>query len=76
MRREKSKWLIHEGESTDARHWGGPTRRSVEGPVMGLEQRGWVRLLRSVVQLESVQEEINEFSKTVCHLERSSGEGV
>ena len=50
--REKSKWLNHEGESTDARHWGGPTRTSVEGPVMGLEQRGWVRLLRFVVQLK------------------------
>jgi hypothetical protein len=76
MTREKSKWLNHEGESTDARHWGGPTRSSVEGPVMGLEQRGWVRLLRFVVQLDSVQEEINEFSKTVCHFERSSAEGV
>ena len=76
MTREKSKWLNHEDESTDARHWGGPTRSSVEGPVMGLEQRGWVRLLRFVVQLDFVQEEINEFSKTVCHLERSSAEGV
>ena len=76
MAREKSKWLNHEGESTDARHWGGPTRTSVEGPVMGLEQRGWVRRLRFGVQLESIQEEINEFSKTICHLERSSGEGV
>jgi hypothetical protein len=76
MTREKSKWLNHEGESTDARNWGGSTRTSVEGPVMGLEQRGWVRLLRFVVQLKYVQEEINEFSKTVCHLERSSGEGV
>ena len=43
---------------------------------MGLEQRGWVRLLRFVVQLDLVQEEINEFSKTVCHFERSSAEGV
>ena len=76
MTREKSKWLNHEGESTDARHWGGPTCSSVEGPVIGLEQRGWVRLLRFVVQLDFVQEEINEFSKTVCHLERSSAEGV
>jgi hypothetical protein len=76
MTRKKSKWLNHKGESTDARHWGGPTRMSVESPVMGLEQRGWVRLLRFVVQLKYVQEEINEFSKTVCYLERSSGEGV
>jgi len=76
MAREKSKWLNHEGESTDARHWGGPTRTSVEGPVMGLEQRGWVRLLRFAVQLKFVQEEIDEYSKTICHLERPSGEGV
>ena len=32
----------HEGESTDAGHRGGPTRSSVEVPVMGMEQRGWV----------------------------------
>ena len=76
MLREKSKWLNHEGESTDARHWGGPTRTSVEGPVMGPEQRGWVRLLRFVVQLNSFQEEINEFSKTIRHLEGPSGKGV
>ncbi len=30
----------HEGESTDARHRGGVTRSSEEGPVMGLERRG------------------------------------
>ena len=29
-----------EGQSTDARHRGGPARSSDEGPVMGLEQRG------------------------------------
>jgi hypothetical protein len=29
----------HEGESTDARHRGGPTRSSDEGPVMGSERR-------------------------------------
>ena len=29
------------GESTDARHRGGPARSSDEGPVMGPEPRGW-----------------------------------
>jgi len=28
------------GQSTDARHRGGPARSSDEGPVMGLERRG------------------------------------
>ena len=36
-----------EGESSDAGHRGGPTRISVEGPVMGLERRGRVVLVRS-----------------------------
>ena len=31
----------HRGESTDARHRGGPARSSDEGPVMGSEPRGW-----------------------------------
>jgi hypothetical protein len=30
----------HKGESTDAGHRDGVTRRSAEGPVMGLERRG------------------------------------
>jgi hypothetical protein len=32
----------HEGESTEARHRGGVTRSSDEGPVMGLERRGGI----------------------------------
>jgi len=43
MLREKSKQPKLRGKSTEAEHWGGPTRRSNEGPVMGLEQRGRVR---------------------------------
>src|SRR5262245_57136214 len=31
-----------EAESTDAPERGGPPRSSDEGPVMGLERRGWV----------------------------------
>ena len=31
-----------EAESTDAPERGGPSRISDEGPVMGLERRGWV----------------------------------
>ena len=45
MSREKSKQPKLRGESTDAEHWGGPTRMSDEGSVMGLEQRGRVRPL-------------------------------
>ena len=32
----------HKSESTDAGHGGGPTRTSVEVPVMGMERRGWI----------------------------------
>ena len=71
MLREKSKWLIHEDERTDARHWGGPTRTSVEGPVMGLEQRGWVRPLKIVVQLKFFQEEIASSAKPL--VDRNDG---
>ena len=43
MEREKSKWEVPmEDESTKARHRGGVTRSSEEGPVMGLEQRGGI----------------------------------
>src|SRR5215471_6472563 len=45
MRREKRKRPKPRGESTNAEHWGGPTRTSEEGSVMGLEQRGRVRRL-------------------------------
>jgi hypothetical protein len=45
MKREKHKRPKPRGESTEAEHWGGPTRTSDEGPVMGLEQRGRVRWL-------------------------------
>jgi len=44
MLREKPKRPKPRGESTEAEHWDGPTRRSDESPVMGLEQRGRVRL--------------------------------
>ena len=40
MLREKFKWRPHKNESTDAGHGGGPTRSSVEVPVMGIERRG------------------------------------
>jgi hypothetical protein len=45
MLREKPKRPKPRGENTEAEHWGGPTRRSDEGPVIGLEQRGRVRWL-------------------------------
>jgi hypothetical protein len=44
MAREKSKWRTHKGESTDAESRGGTARKSVEAPVMGVEQRGCVIL--------------------------------
>ena len=40
MAREKLKRGLPQGESTEAEHWGGPTRTSDEGSVMGPEQRG------------------------------------
>jgi len=43
MSREKHKRRKPRGESTDAEHWGGPTSKSDEGAVMGLEQRGRIR---------------------------------
>jgi hypothetical protein len=53
MLREKLKRPKPQGESTDAEHWGGPTRRSNEGSVMGLEQRGRVRRSHLAKQLET-----------------------
>jgi len=38
MLRKKFKWRSHENESTDARHRGGSSCSSVEGPVMGLSE--------------------------------------
>ena len=43
MLREIFKWGDHKSKSTDAEHWGGATRSSVESPVMGVERRGRVR---------------------------------
>jgi len=40
MLREQLKWLTHESRSTNAGRRGGVARMSVEGSVMGLEQRG------------------------------------
>ena len=53
MLREKSKQPKLRGESTEAEYWGGPTRTSDEGPVMGLEQRGRVRRSHLAEQLET-----------------------
>ena len=56
MLREKSKWRPHEGESTDAKHRGGPTRSSVEISVMEAERRGW--LIRLYDQVNQKWEEL------------------
>ena len=53
MLREKLKRPKPRGQSTDAKVWGGPTRTSVESPVMGLEQRGWIRTVVLPDQLET-----------------------
>ena len=42
MLREKFKWRTHKNENTNAGHGGGPTRSSMEVPVMRLERRGWI----------------------------------
>jgi hypothetical protein len=51
MLREKPKRLKPRGESSEAEHWGGPARKSEEGPVTGLEQRGRVRRSHLAKQL-------------------------
>jgi hypothetical protein len=43
MLREPFKWTPHKNQSTDARHWGGAARSSVEVTVMVVERRGCVR---------------------------------
>ncbi len=53
MPREKHKRRKPRGESTDAGDWDGPTCKSDEGPVMGLEQRGRVRWSYFTEQLET-----------------------
>ena len=53
MLREKPKRPKPQGQSTDAENWDGPTRRSNEGSVMELEQRGRVRRSHIAKQLET-----------------------
>jgi hypothetical protein len=53
MLREKFKQPKLRGESTEAEHWDGPTRKSNEGSVMELEQRGRVRRSHLAKQLET-----------------------
>jgi RNA-directed DNA polymerase len=53
MLREKHKWRSHKCESTDAEHRGGVTRSSDEGPVMGLERRGYIIQLETRKQPET-----------------------
>lgn len=51
MSREKVKRSPLKAESTEAERRGGLTRISEERPVMGLERRGQVVLLNSLVNL-------------------------
>ena len=73
MPREKHKWEQPQGKSTDAEHWDGPTRMSGEGPVMGLEQRGWIKQLRLAFNWQ--QEEADECSKAVYYSKTASDGG-
>ncbi len=43
MLREKPKRPKLRGESTEAEHWGGPTRKSDEGPVMAATRTSTLR---------------------------------
>ena len=40
IQREPFKWSTHKNLSTNARHWGGVARSSVEVAVMVMERRG------------------------------------
>ena len=51
--KEKLKRSKPRGESTDTEDWDGPSRRSVEDPVMGSEQRGRIRQSYCLKQLET-----------------------
>jgi hypothetical protein len=53
MPREKLERPKPRGQSTEAKVWGGPTRRSDEGSVMEPEQRGRVRTVGLTEQLET-----------------------
>ena len=49
MLREKPKWRLHKGESTDAGHRDGATRSSSEVSVMEMERRGCIDRLYNMV---------------------------
>ena len=68
MPREKHKRPKPRGESTDAEHWGGPTRSSDEGPVMGLEQRDRVR--RSYDRNNWKQDDVDAIRQTSRSISR------
>jgi RNA-directed DNA polymerase len=64
MLREKFKWRPHENESTDAEHRGGVARSSEEGPVMGLERRGYIVRLYFLVN-QKWEEPVSKARPTV-----------
>jgi hypothetical protein len=72
MLREKSKWKTHKDESTDTAYRGGTARRSVETPVMGVEQRGCVIHVLTIDQLCSKQGR-NQWKKQNCWILPSVG---
>lgn len=67
MLREPFKWTPHENQSTDARHWGGVSRSSVEIIVMMMERRSYVRPFSSSLNW-LVQEEVINENKTIRNI--------
>jgi hypothetical protein len=71
MLREKPKRAKTARQEYRAEHWGGPTRMSEEGPVMGLEQRGRVR--RSQDRNNWKQDDLDACDKQTIHYRKAFG---
>ena len=63
MKREKDISEQRKSESIDVTHWGGPSRSSEEGSVMGLEPRGWRIQANCTEQLKEIKEESERRAK-------------
>jgi len=63
MKREKDISEQRKSESIDVTLWGGPSRSSEEGSVMGLEPRGWRIQANCTEQLKEIKEESERIAK-------------
>jgi group II intron reverse transcriptase/maturase len=63
MKREKDINEQRKSESIDVTLWGGPSRSSEEGSVMGLEPRGWRIQANCTEQLKEIKEESERRAK-------------